>query len=234
VEYLERLLPNSRPLQLPDLRHLELCEGSGTMPMSFLTCCTQLQVLRLSYINLSGPGSLVASSMLQRLELQNCKVSAASEAADPVSWQQVFPGPGRLPHLTSLKMTDLGPRLQHADMECVVACCSNLQVLQLDTLGDRIASAVTRLSGLTSLTVWSARDQQCISLAQLTGLRELRVDDARLMSAAGLRQLTALEQLTGLGLDCFGRPPDVLREHMSDRLPGPLEYLCVLVNKVCV
>jgi len=44
------------------------------MPMSFLGSCTELQVLKLRATDLS-PGSLVASSMLQHLELHYCGVS---------------------------------------------------------------------------------------------------------------------------------------------------------------
>jgi len=140
------------------------------MPMSFLAGCTQLRVLQLSELDISGPGSLTASSMLQHLELRYCTLGAAG-AADPFSWQQVFPGPGRLPHLTSLQFIRIGASLKHPDIESVVACCSSLQVLQLDDLPDNFASTLTRLSGLTSLMVWELQDQQCSSLAQLTGLR---------------------------------------------------------------
>jgi len=212
--------------------------------MSFLGNCTQLQVLSLFDVVLSGPGSLVANSMLQRLELQRCWVSAAADAADPVPWQLVLPAagpiswqqvfPGRLPQVTSLELTDLEPALQHADMESAVACCSNLQVLQLDTLQDSFVSALTRLSGLTSLVLWKPSDQQFSSLAQLTRLRELRMYNASEVFAAGLRQLAALEQLTSLGLHCPGRSSDVLREHMSDRLPGPLTYTYGIINQVCM
>jgi len=227
----------SPPLQLPGLQHLEVVDGlNGIMPMSFLGICTQLQVLKLCNINLS-PGSLVASSMLQHLELCFCRVSAADGAADPVSWQQVFPGPGRLPHLTFLRLMSVQPDLQHADMECVAACCSSLRVLHLDTLQDSFASPLTRLPGLASLILLSVRDQQCSSLAQLTGLRELRVEDASEVFAAGLQQLAALEQLTSLGLHELGWSSDVLREHMSDRLPGPfsnMTYQYAITNQVCM
>jgi len=107
-------------------------------------------------------------------------------------------------------------------------------VLDLDTLPNSIAPALMRLSGLTSLILWSATDQQCSSLAQLTGLRELRVDNAHEVFAAGLQQLAALEQLTSLGLDYLEWSSDVLREHMSDRLPGPCTYEYGIINKVCV
>jgi len=237
VRHLKDLLLESPPLHLLGLRDLEVDEGlNGTMPMSFLGSCTQLRVLKLCNINLS-PGSLVASSMLQHLELCFCRVSAAGGAADPLSWQQVFPGPGQLPHLTTLQLRSVDPVLQHADMECVVACCSNLQVLHLGALPGSFASTLTRLSGLTSLILLSASDQQCSSLAQLTGLRELRVSNASEVFAAGLRQLAALEQLTSLGLHYLGWSSDVLREHMSDRLPGPLSnmlYQHSLINQVCV
>jgi len=234
VLHLVGLSPGPPPLQLPGLQYLEVFTGGGTMPSSFLANCTQLRVLVLWDTNLSGTGSLLASSMLQRLELSHCRASAADGVTDPVSWQQIFPGPGRLPHLTSLKMTYLDPALQHADTECVVACCSSLQALHLGTLQDSVASALTCLSGLTSLALGSASDQQCSSLAQLAGLRELRVRDASKVSAGGLRQLAALEQLTSLGLQRVGNSSEVLREHMSDRLPGPPLYECVIIIKVCL
>jgi len=99
---------------------------------------------------------------------------------------------------------------------------------------DIITAPLTRLSGLTSLTLGSASEQQCSSLAQLTGLRELEVEDGKEVSAAGLRQLAALEQLTSLGLNSLDCSSDVLREHMLDKLPGPLIYDYGIINKVCV
>jgi len=229
VQYLVGLSPESPPLQLSGLQQLDVFEGDGTLPMSVLANCTQLQVLKLNRINL-GPGSLVASSMLQHLELCYCEVSAADGAAEPVSWQQVFPGPGRLPQVTSLELQCLD--LQHADMECVVACCSSLQVLLLDTIPDIFPSALTCLSGLTCLILGHPCGQQCSSLAQLTGLRELRVYNASQDFAAGLQQLTALQQLTSLGLKFLHWSSDVLREHMSDTLPTPFKYEYGIINKV--
>jgi len=247
VAYLVDLLPVTPPLQLPGLQHLEvddLLEEDGAMPTSFLSCCTQLRVLKLSRSELSGPGSLVASSMLQHLELHDCRLSAADDwAAEPVAWQDMFPGQGQLPHLTSLQLMTWDPYVQHADMECVVSCCSSLQVLQLQRLPDSVTSALSRLPGLTSLVLAEAKDQQCSSLAQLTGLRDLRVEYAYQVSAAGLRQLAALEQLTSLGLHHLGWSSprlvnyDVLREHMSDRLvvlPGHCAYKHAIRNQVCV
>jgi len=99
------------------------------MPMSFLASCTQLQLLKLWGFVLKGPGSLVASKTLQDLELNSCTI--AGSAADPVLWQQVFPGPGRLSHLTYLQLWTVQPALQQADMECLVPCCSSLKVLHL-------------------------------------------------------------------------------------------------------
>jgi len=225
VEYLEDLRPESPPLQLSGLKHLKVAQGmSGTMSMSFLGSCTQLQVLELCNIYLSGPGSLVTSSMLQHLKLHSCRFSAADGAAGPASWQQVFPGPGRLPHLTSLHVRHPKPDLGHADFECVVACCSSLQVLHLQTLPNGATSTLARLPDLTSLMLWEANDQLCSSVAQLTRLRALGVYNAREVFAAGLRQLAALEQLTSLGLQFLGWSSDVLREHMADVLPGPFMY----------
>jgi len=198
---------------------------SPNASISQLTALQQLDILT------TTPTTLNA---LQHLELFSCKVSAAYGAADPVSWQQFFPGPGRLPHLTSLGLTCAAPYLRQADMECVVACCSNLQMLHLKDLPDCFTPALTRLSGLTSLTLERAWDWQCKSLAQLTGLRELRVYDADWISSAGLRQLAVLEQLTSLGLYGPGRSSAVLREHMSDRLQGPFTVMYAIINQVCV
>jgi len=239
LRYLEDLTPESPPLQLPGLQHLKITqELNHTMPMSFLVGCTRLQVLELPSIgiNLSGPGSLVASSMQQHLELEDCRLSAADGAADLVSWQQVFPGPGRLPHLTTLKMTKLQPGLQHADIECLVACCSSLQTLHLETPQDSIPSTLTNLPALTSLTLETVamNDQQCSSLAQLTGLRELRVLCVYQVSAAGFQELATLDQLTALSFrtilyhDCDHIFFSVLRK----QFPMP-DQICAIINKVC-
>jgi len=81
VRALRTLSPESPPLQLPGLQHLEVYDGGdGTVPMSFLASCTQLRVLKLCKINLS-PGSLVASTMLQHLEVDSCGASPADAAA---------------------------------------------------------------------------------------------------------------------------------------------------------
>jgi len=220
------------PLQLTGLQHFEVVDGDDdTIPISFLASCTQLQVLKLYDINLS-PGSMVASTMLQRLELDGCGVSAADAAADDASWQQVFPGPGRLRHLTSLMMGNPYPDLQQADIECVVACCSSLQVLHLQTLPDNSASALACLPGLTSLTLRLGSGQQCSSLAQLTGLRELTVHDADEVFAAGLRPLAALEQLTRLELGFLPQSRPLLREHLSASVAELDEFGYVIINKV--
>jgi len=221
------------PLQLPGLQHLVLC-GLAFVPVSFLASCTQLRVLDLWGVNLScsGPGSLVASTMLQDLTLRSCRLSAANGAAGgPVSWQQVLPGPGRLPHLTSLLLSRVRPNFQQVDVE---SCCSSLQVLDLESLKDGFASALVQLSGLTRLTLEEAGDEQCGALAQLTGLRELTVRRPDGVSAAGLRQLAALEQLTSLGFGDSFDPSKVsrmLQQQMSDTLGG---YPRAIANKVCV
>jgi len=234
LQDMKSVLHGSPPLQLPGLQHLVIFALGATMPMSFLGSCTQLRVLELCDMDLR-PDSLLASTMLQHLGLSCCMVIAAHGAADPISWQQVFPGPGQLPHLISLSLKDLEPDLQHADMEWVVFCCSSLEELHLGTLQDSFASALARLSGLTSLKLWTASDQDCSSLAQLTGLMDLTVYDASEVFAAGLRQLAALEHLTSLGLNDLGWSNQVLREHMSDRLPEEiLTYKYAIVNKGCV
>jgi len=202
VNHLESLSAESAQLQLPGLQHLKLAGRYGpvetVMPMSFLVSCSQLRVLCLSNFELKGPGSLLASTMLQDLDLSGCSIIAADGAADPVSWQQVFPDPRQRPDLTSLRLLGMQPALQQTDIERVVACCSSLQLLHLETLQDSSASALAGLPSLTRLHISSSSDQQCGSLAQLSGLRELEVDDAADVTITGLRQLTALSELTSL------------------------------------
>jgi len=245
VWHVTGLSPESPPLKLPGLQHLEVSQDtSATMPMSFLVSCTQLQFLSLHYFHLKGPGSLFASTMLQHLEIVGCSIAAADGAADTVSWQQVFPGPGQLPHLTYLQLwTDdlTGPALQQADMDLLVEDCSNLKVLNLYNLQENFVPALNRLPGLTDLRVDIATDEECSAMAQLTGLRQLVVmvpEDEAIgpgppqMSAVGLRQLTALTQLTSLGLGTFDHSwqLDTLAQHlMADNLPD-CEY--AIINKV--
>jgi len=145
------LSPEAPALQLPGLKHLQLSGWNRQLPMSYLASCTQLHVLELYGLNLAAPGSLAASTVLQHLELQGCRIDAAAGAADLAPWQQVFLSPGRLPHLTSLQLSGVQPHLQQEDLACVVACCSSLQVLHLDTLPRNFASTLTCLPGLTSL-----------------------------------------------------------------------------------
>jgi len=232
VEQLSDLSPETSPLLLPALQHLELDGWGEGLPMSFLSKCTQLRVLSLSFVLLSG--TAVASTMLQHLELRGCSIHAAYGAATPITWQQIISGAGQLPHLTSLVLRSANPDLEQADIKCVVACCSRLQVLHLDTLQDSFASALAHLSSLTSLQLGTANDHQCSSLAQLTGLRELTVQNPKALSGVGLWELAALEQLTSLGF--FGhfdpsKLSPVLQEQMSDRLLG---YSHAIISKVRV
>jgi len=227
------LSPASPPLQLPGLQHLELEEYDGrvTMPMSFLASCMRLQFLKLLGYDLQGPGSLVASTTLQHLELVACSITAADGAADPVSWQQVFPGPGNLPHLTSLQMFAEEPALQQADIDRVVACCSSLKVLGRDTLQSSLTPTLARLPGLTNLQLLDANDEECSAMVQLTGLRQLMVKVTCQMSAVGLRQLEGLQQLTSLGLGSFTcNELNILADYlMKDDLP---ECLYAIINQV--
>jgi len=253
VQNMRGLSRESPPLKLPGLQHLELrnvseldqsdADDDGdddlelTTPMSFLASCTQLQFLQLRSFQFKGGGSLVASTMLQHLQLDffGCRrtLAAADGAADPPSWQQVFPGPGQLPHLTYLRPWPARPALQQADMDRLVACCSNLQVLHLEALQDSFTPALARLPGLTELCLDGASDQLCSALVQLTGLRQLEVWSPGWVSAMGLRQLAALSQLTSLGFGRFSHSQlDTLARHlMKDNLP---EFSYAIINKVCV
>jgi len=205
VKELTGLSPESPPLQLPGLLHLDLLDCGGFMPTSFLTSCTQLRMLRAAEVNRGGLSN-VPSTSLQHLQLYSCSIVAAAGAADPDPWQQVFPGPGRLPHLTSLQLSQVRPAPELAALERMLLCCSSLKVLQLDTLPSSTASELTGLSGLTCLHLNRASAEQYGALAQLTGLRELRVDNPSDVSAAVLRQLSTMEQLTSLGF-LFGFDP---------------------------
>jgi len=235
VEQMTGLSPESPPLQLTGLQHLDLetWNENATMPMSFLASCMQLQILKLHNLELTGPGSLVASTMLQHLELVGCTIAAADGAAGPVSWQQVFPGPGRLPHLTYLDLSRVQPALQQADLDRVVECCSSLKVLALDTLQDSFAPALAQLPRLTNLRLYRATDVQCSAMVQLTGLRQLKVAQVWQVSAVGLRQLAGLQQLISLGLGRFTCIElNTLADHlMKDNSP---DGLYAIINKVCV
>jgi len=228
------LSAESPPLLLPALQHLHLNGHGKGMPMSFLSKCTQLRVLCTEYFFI-GPGRL-SSNLLKRLQVDNWGIHAAPGAAAaagaPMSWQQVFSPPGQLPHLTSLVLRDAHPNVEQADMECVVSCCSSLQVLHLDTLQDGFASALMHLSGLTSLYLGRPNDQQCSWLVQLTGLRELVVGTPWDVTTAGLLQLAALKQLTSLvflGPFDTNKNSPVLQEQMSDNL---LDYSHSIISKV--
>jgi len=230
------LSPESPQLKLPGLQQLELYDQEcATMPMSFLASCTQLQFLKLQGFELKGPCSLMASTMLQHLEICGSILAAADGAADPATWQQVFPGPGQLPHLTYLQLWSEEPALESADLDHLVECCSNLRALHLDALvghAQTCAPALARLPGLTDLRVNEASFEDYGALAQLTGLRQLIVDQASGLSVPGLRQLAALNQLTSLGLGEFycSKLESLAGHLMKDRLPD-CQY--AITNKVC-
>jgi len=216
------------PLRLSALQHLELGNGGllvqPVLPGSYLANCTQLRRLLLGGYYLTGPGSHVASSMLQQLDIQRCSLSSPDGTAGLSAWELLFPAPGQLPHLTSCKLHQVEPKPHPADVERLVACCSSLQLLQLDglqdsELGDSGVSALTRLPYLTTLIVSTVDDQQCSSLAQLTGLRQLKVHDPQGLSPVGLRHLARIEQFTRLGFLCSFDPQKVstmLEEQLSD------------------
>jgi len=206
----------SAVLQLPALQQLYL-SGSrsdwGYWPAihtSYLASCTQLRQLSLCSLHLTGPGSLVTSSMLQELNLRKCNISYEEDRPTMSLCEVLFPGPGRLPHLTSLVLQDAVSELQQAEVERLVACCSGLQELQLD---------------------W-VTDEQCSSLVQLTGLRAVQVSYPWDLSTAGLRHLARLEQLTSLR---FGHDFDsckvntALQQQLSDTV---LDCKHAIVNQV--
>jgi len=205
----------SAVLRLPALQHLNLSGDDWdewpALHISYLASCKQLRYLSLGSFVWTGPGSLVASSMLQELDVWHCSLGNEEDGPAAVSpWERLFPGPGRLPHLTSLVLQVVGPDPQQAGIEQLVECCSGLRVLRLD----------------------SATDEQCSSLAQLTGLQDLYVTDPRALSAAGLRHLARLEQLTSLkflyDLDS-SKVSAVLIKQLSDSV---VDCKHAIVNKV--
>jgi len=230
-------------LQLPGLQHLEL-RGDilvGRPPMPRLSSCTQLRVLSLhdQCITVLGPRCLVASTMLQRLELVGCEFRGARGATGSFRWQHIFQGPGQLPHLTALHLEPAWGSTtsrQQANMELVVDCCSSLRELHLTKLPHRFARALAGLSGLTSLHLCFFWEGQGGALAKLTGLQELRIwrcCSPRTL-ASGFRPLSGLKRLTSLGFGCELKHDEIGNEFLellSDRLPGCLH---AIVNKVGV
>jgi len=237
------LSSSTTPLRLPALQHLNF-QGDLDGPLhpllhaSHLACCTQLRCLLLSCFRLTGPGSLVANRMLQHLDLLECSLSIGGGVRAVKSpWELLFPGPGRLPHFTAFVFAHGSPELQQAGVERMVACCSGLQRLELESDGyygqTPIAmKALLPLRRLTGLRLSFVTDEQCSSLAQLTGLRELEVIDPSQLSTVGWRHLASLEQLTSLGFVCGSNNEDV-DSMMQALLPDTLA-MCkhALVNKV--
>jgi len=222
------LRPDPTPLQLPDLHSLDI--GVGYLDVdNVLSCCTQLchsMMLGLAGLCLAGPDSLAASSMLERLYVCHCSLSSPEGPAGVDPWQLVFPGPGRLPHLTLLVLPSVSPAPQQADLERLVACCSGLRRLELTAARTpwslTSASAfecLLHLSNLVKLRLSTVTDEQCSSLAQLTGLQDLQVDNPKEVSPVGLWHLVRLQQLTSLyfwGAFNSSKVSTVLQAQLSD------------------
>jgi len=201
--------PESAPPQLPAMQEIVWFaetprQAPDCLSMSFFDGCTQLQKLVLVEFHLSlrpdRPGSWVASSTLQHLDLGSCSIVAAEgDAGPPVCWQQVFT-PGQMSQLTSLRLPcgPTTPPLSLADGHCMVDCCSRLQVLT--GVSPDILPALVTLPQLTYLGLTALGDSQCSSLVQLTGLQGFHVEMAADLTTAGLRQLAGLQQLTSINL----------------------------------
>lgn len=193
----------SAPPQLPAMRdihwyadpeNVSAGQAPDRLSMSFFDGCTQLQKLSLQGFHLrlraDCPGSWVASITLQHLNLGSCSIVAAEGNAGPlaVPWQQVFTAPGQMGQLTTLWLPCRAPTppLSLADGECMVDCCSRLQVLT--GVSPDVLPALVRLPHLTHLGLTALDDFQCSSLVQLTGL--MRLDAAaRRPTAADQHQL---------------------------------------------
>jgi len=234
-----QLKRDATPVQLPALQHLDVSGpryDDNRLHMSHMSSCTQLRRLTLRRFCLLGPDSLAVNSMLQELCLCDCSLSSAEESSLP-PWQQVFPGPGRLSHLTALALSTVDPAPKQADLERMVACCSGLRRLELSggCLPRRLTNAfvcLSRLSSLVALFLDTLDDQQCSSLAQLTGLQHLRVAYPAKLSSSGLQHLAGLQQLTRL---CFWGAFDSYKVSavLQAQLRGASQGSgCVLVNKV--
>jgi len=222
------------PLQLAMLQDLCL-EGdlyhrpAGTtrahlkLPTSYLAHCTQLRRLSLRCFDVTGPGSLVTSSLLQELDLQACSLNsdddgleamygpgaipcpaAMSGPAAMTAWEVLFPvGPGRLPHLTALSLWSVLPRPQHADdmFERLAVCCCGLQELKLglkDPLSiygsDSEEDSAQDVEPLSDSSVEEESDQ-LPDMAGLPHLTKLHVRTADDELCSSLAQLTGLQEL---------------------------------------
>jgi len=201
--------PESAPPQLPAMREIWF-ETFGQAPdclsMSFFDGCPKLQKLELWRFHLSlrtdSPGSWVVSSTLQHPDLGSCSIIAAEgDAGPPVPWQQVFTAPGQMSLLTSLRFPcgPTTPPLTLADGDCMVECCSRLQVLT--GVSPDVVPALVRLPQLTHLGLTVLDDSQCSSVVQLTGLQHFHVVMAADLTTAGLRQLAGIQQLTSISFD---------------------------------
>jgi len=213
--------PESAPPQLPAMREIDFAnfgEAPDCLSMSFFDGCPELQKLELGgfYLRLraDSPGSWVASSTLQHLDIYSCSIIAALGLAGLlVPWQQVFTAPGHMGHLTCLQFA-CGvptPPLSLADGDCMVDCCSRLQVLT--AVSSEVVPALVRLPHLTHLGLTALDDSQCSSLVQLTGLQEFHVDMAADLTTAGLRQLAGLQQLT-----------IIIFNKINPDIPAPYEF----------
>jgi len=203
--------PEAAPPQLPAMREIvwfaeTTRQAPDCLSMSFFDGCPQLQELQLVGFHLrlrtDRPGSWVASSILQHLDLGSCSIIAAEgDAGPPVPWQQVFTAPGQMSQLTSLRLPcgDATPPLSLADGECLVHCCSRLQVLT--GVSPDVLPALVRLPHLRYLGLTALDDSQCSSVVQLTGLQGFQVGMAADLTTAGLRQLAGLQQLSSASFD---------------------------------
>jgi hypothetical protein len=192
------------------LQHLELRECSMDVAhlLDELHQLQQLTCLRLGYVSVRHTGSqqpvwaeaypaLTASSKLQHLDLEECRV--------PVGvWQHMYPAGRQLPQLRVLSVADA----EHAayvsaaapEGTRLISCCPGLQSLDLITLKYR-EGLLASLQGLSSLSKLSLNDMgsEGHDVCQLTRLKWLSLHEEEDEGGEGvLLQLTQLRQLTYL------------------------------------
>jgi len=206
------ILQDCTQLQSLGLMWVAIISAGGAAALhTLLGRLLQLQSLRLLKLEYDWPAaaaaytSLTASSHLQRLHL-------TVDNMPPGVWRYVFPPDRQLPELHELDMRWSGGLVDVPvpppaatpgtdDVGFITTCCPGLcKLVQPDTqLAD-----LTKVSGLTSLSVSGLHGAGFVSLAALSGLislRQLYVHLGGPITPGDLLCLTALTSLTRLSVD---------------------------------
>jgi len=173
--------------------------------------------------------ALTASSKLERLCLNITDLGHLEMSV----WQHVFAASSVRPHLTTLRLTDVQPKLQAVDLQHLVQCCPALKVLVLEhaVQADVQLTMLQQLSALRELRLSGDVPQSTANVvARLTGLQHLALSaDVYLKKGsmseikdADVLQLTALKQLTLLDLSGCGVSRDLQEELIQLSLFAPI------------